>query len=371
LLAERGGGIHHPMTKSAAILGTGILGRLLGLALHRRSWAVTLYDPSANEDAAAFGAQRSGVISPCSVLSDDSVTLAELGFYSGNQWPVWLKSLPAPVALYPGGSLTVAHPRDADELRRFHETVLDHAVTDDLVVELRGREIAREETELAGRFPTALFFPGDQQLDRRQLMDALGKALADFAIPWRRGESVLEVTPHTVTDSRGSTRYDWVIDTRDAASPHGISALKPLRAESMVLFAPDVHLTHPVRLMHPRQRMFIECLQPSLYRVGSVITGHDRLPSISARSMLELLSAAHTVHAGFSGAHLRETHVDVSFAGDHDLPSILPRHGLLSIRGVGRHDVLIAPALVDITADFVDLGETHPLARDIMADWEL
>jgi glycine oxidase len=359
------------MSKTIAIAGAGVLGRMLALAFHRAKWQVTIYDRDDERGTASCSWTGAGMIAPYCELEAAERIVTDLGVYSMEQWPVWLDSLAAPVFYRQRGSIVVAHPRDANELERLKNRVIENAPRDDLMEEVTGKEIAGLEPELTGRFHHALFFPFEQHLDNRDLMNALAKTMHAAGITWHSRTEITGLAPHHVTSSRGTEKYDWVIDARGLGAKSSYPDLRGIRGELIYLKAPEVNLTRPVRLMHPRYSIYIVPRADHVYVVGATAIESDSRHEITVRSALELLSAAYTVHTGFAEARFIEASVNCRPGFPNNLPRIIPQQGLMAINGLYRHGFLISPALVDIALTFINTGETHPMAEGILEEWTL
>jgi glycine oxidase len=79
---------------------------------------------------------------------------------------------------------------------------------------------------------------------------------------------------------------------------------------------------------------------------ASEIESEDRSP-ISVRTLLGLLSAAHSVLPELAEARVVHTETNLRPALPDNLPRIEHRPGLTRINGLFRHGWLIAPALAD------------------------
>jgi len=106
-------------------------------------------------------------------------------------------------------------------------------------------------------------------------------------------------------------------------------------------------LNHPVRLLHPRHRVYLVPRPGDIVVVGaSEIESEDRSP-VSVRSMVELLAAAHSVLPELAEARVVHAETNLRPALPDNLPKVESTPGLLRINGLFRHGWLIAPALVD------------------------
>ena len=231
------------------------------------------------------------------------------------------------------GSLVVALARDRAELDRFARRTDGHRlVTDDL---------AALEPDLPGP-ARALFFEAEAHLDPRRALLGLVAALAD------RGVSI------ETAEARPEDLAGPVIDARGMAA--GLPGLRGVRGEMAVLRAPDIHLTRPLRLLHPRHPLYIVPRAGGLYMLGATqIESTDRR-GVSARSLMELLGAAYAVDPRFAEAEILETGADLRPAFPDNVPRVVVRGRVVHLNGLFRHGYLMAPALAKQAADWIIQG---------------
>jgi glycine oxidase len=120
-----------------------------------------------------------------------------------------------------------------------------------------------------------------------------------------------------------------------------------VRGEIFWLQAPGLALQRPVRLLHPRHRVYLVPRAPDLVVVGaSEIESEDRSP-VSLRSTVELLAAAHSVAPELAEARVVHSEANLRPALPDNLPRIESHAGCTRINGLFRHGWLIAPALLE------------------------
>src|SRR6185312_12810887 len=90
-----------------------------------------------------------------------------------------------------------------------------------------------------------------------------------------------------------------------------------------------------------------------LYMVGATMIESDQPTRISARSMLELLTAAYALHPAFAEAEIVEIGTGVRPAFPDNLPRIRRAGGAFHVNGLYRHGFLLAPALARRLAEHV------------------
>jgi len=123
--------------------------------------------------------------------------------------------------------------------------------------------------------------------------------------------------------------------------------VRGVRGEVAWLDCPGHGLTRPVRLLHPRHRVYIVPRTARDVLVGaSEIESEDRSPA-SLRSVVELLAAAHSVVPALAEARILKLDVNLRPALPDNAPRTEHAPRLLRINGLFRHGWLLAPALVD------------------------
>ena len=132
----------------------------------------------------------------------------------------------------------------------------------------------------------------------------------------------------------------------------------------MRVHAPEVPLSRPLRLIHPRYPLYIAPKEEGVFVIGATEIETDDTSPASVRSSLELLSAAYSVHKGFAEARILEINAQVRPTLADNLPAIRrhgPRH--IHINGLYRHGFLIAPALLDASLEL--MAGNHDIAQSL------
>ena len=105
-------------------------------------------------------------------------------------------------------------------------------------------------------------------------------------------------------DFSNSRKYDLIYDCRGIFAKEQNKDLRSLRGEALEVYAPEVHLKSPVRLSHPRYKIYIIPYPENRFYVGATQIESDSKHSLTVQSALELLSALYTVHPGFAEASI-------------------------------------------------------------------
>src|SRR5207253_9790934 len=83
--------------------------------------------------------------------------------------------------------------------------------------------------------------------------------------------------------------------------------LRGVRGEILRVHAPEVSLTRPIRLRHPRYPVYLVPRPKNHYVIGATAIESEDEGRITIRSTLELLTTEYSVHPGFGEARILET----------------------------------------------------------------
>jgi len=335
------------------------VGRLLAWRLLRQGHRVTLFDDGPGDGENAAGLIAAAMVAPCSEIIAAERAVYQPGLQALAQWPQWLTELRGDSAIEVSfqrrGSLVIAHPTDQADLRHFFHRLGDMAeVPADHYRWITHRDLQALEPEL-DRFSQAVFLPEEGCLDNRALFRALRQAIQRRHGTWHCQHKVVTVDGHRITTETGSLNVDLALDCRGFGGKGQLGDFRGVRGEVLWVRAPEVRLSRPVRLMHPRYQLYIAPKPDSVYVIGATeIESESRAP-VTVRSSLELLSALYSVHPGFGEANVLEARASCRPAFLNNLPKIVRAPGLLRVNGLYRHGYLLGPALVNsVTALLAD-----------------
>jgi glycine oxidase len=336
------------------IAGAGLLGRLLAWRLSGLGHDVTVFDPASGplDHGLAAGWTAAGMLSPHAELEGADVQVAELGWRSLDLWRDIVGRLREPVHLRRDGSLLLAHRNDLGAAQRMMDVLRAKLPAAQMPRAVPAAELARLEPSVHG--PThAWLLEGEGQIHTVQAMHALAEAATRQGTSWRWNEAARQLRPGHIDDHP----FDTVFDVRGVgARPHAAVSgahlgftpqVRGVRGEIIWLQAPGVTLHRPLRLLHPRWRVYLVPRPDDLIVVGaSEIESEDRSP-ISLLTLVGLLNAAHSVMPELAEARVVHTETNLRPALPDNLPHMSSEPGLTRINGLFRHGWLIAPALVE------------------------
>ena len=337
----------------SVVLGAGLMGRLLACELTRVGHTVSVYEAGGPDAQSAAARVAAAMLAPLAESAITEAPVVAMGQYALTRWPELLAQLAVPVFYQQEGTLIVWHRQDAAEASRFsHQlgTTQAHMPGLPRAQTVTSAQIATLEPALANRFSQGLYLAGEGQLDNRQLLAALlhQLELMQVNLHWN--------TPRNLNDFAAGQpgQPDWVFDCRGLGANSDWKQLRGVRGEVIRLHAPEVQLTRPVRLIHPRYPLYIAPKQDHVFVIGATEIESEDLSPASVRSTLELLSAAYTVHSGFAEARILEIATQCRPTLPDNLPRI--RHlgpRTLQINGLYRHGFLVAPAVLDAVMEHV------------------
>lgn len=339
------------MTKilSIGIAGAGVLGRLLAWRLGRAGHQVTVFDPASGPlGRGAAGWTAAGMLSPSAELECADLQVFQDGVDSIPMWDAIIRELPGAPDFDNRGSLLLAHRSDAGAAHRLVDLIAHKAPDGYRPQSLTPEALAELEPDIHGP-ALAWFLPYEGAVNPVQLMQALQEGAA--GVTWAWGRRVDTLGPGRIECSDGTYDFDHVFDARGlgqrpaGAQGVGCTDVRGVRGEIFLVQAPDVNLGRPIRLLHPRHRVYVVPRRDHHFIIGaSEIESEDRSP-VSLRTTVELLATAHSALPGLAEARLVHTETNLRPALRDNLPRIEQTSGLTRINGLFRHGWMIAPAM--------------------------
>lgn len=341
--------------KKIAIVGAGIIGRLLAFGLIRKGYQVTIFDANNLLGKSSCSYAAAGMLSPIAELESGDPFIYELGKTSLELWDSILLELNAPVYFKKNGSLMISHAQDVAELNHFKTKVNFQSDNEINLKFLSPKEMSELEPDLHWK-SQGLYLQNEGQIDNRMLLSSLTSALLASEIDWQENSQVKDIIPGQLTANNRKYHFDLICDCRGLGAKKILSKLRGVRGELIYLHAPQVNITRPIRFFHPRYRLYIVPRLMNNYLVGASEIESEDLSTISVRTALELLSAAYSIHHGFAEARVIESITNCRPAFPDNLPGIFYQDGLIKINGLYRHGYLISPILVNETISIIENG---------------
>lgn len=155
-----------------AVLGYGILGRLVAWRLAHSGHAVTVFESSiaGSQDATSFAA--GGMLAPYSELDSAEASIKDLGLEGLKIWDSYRQILDLSEAFFDQGSLLVSHARDKNLLLEFEDRIRSCGSAN-VISKVYPHDI---EPELNESLSHGVFIPEEKHLIPDRLLDLLDLA---------------------------------------------------------------------------------------------------------------------------------------------------------------------------------------------------
>lgn len=340
-----------------AIIGAGLVGRLLAWRLHvhysqtDKPLNITLVDEKQRSHFGT-GLVAAAMVAPYTeAVSTEAITQV-IGERSFKLWSNWLDELEAEtgksVEFNQRGTLLVSHAQDDANWQRYH--LKAKAVVDGSQMRVLDKPALKAlEPELADNFAKALYFADEGVINNPVLYPALEQYLMQADnITWLENTHCETISASGAVKLAGESpkQFDYVFDSRGNGAKADLKQFRSVRGEVICVKAPEVKITRAVRLMHPRFPLYIAPRDNHEYVIGATQIESDANTPVTVRSGLELLSALYSLHQGFGEAQILGMHTGLRPTFKNNLPRIEFNKNVIRINGLYRHGYLFAPALI-------------------------
>jgi glycine oxidase len=314
-----------------SIIGAGIAGAWQALMFAKAGRSVTLHERSDAGMTRSTSYWAGGMLAPYCEAEVSEPVIVRLGIRS---LALWREHFPQTAF---NGSLVVAHARDRVDYERFARRTSGYRRLD-------AQAISEIEPSLEGRFREALFFAEEGHVEPRRVLPEMHARIAQAGGQIKFNS---EAEPHEIDGI--------VIDCRGLAAREASNALRGVKGEIILIETDEVELSRPVRLIHPRWPLYVIPRGDNRFMLGATsVESEDN--GVSVRSALELLGAAYAVHPAFAEARIVEFGSGLRPAYPDNLPRIAVDNDKIAVNGLYRHGFLLAPALAELTLQYVERG---------------
>lgn len=351
--------------KKIAILGGGLCGRLLAWRLASTLNKMNIHvfekgslNPDLSEVQKASAFTAAAMISPSSELVTSELEIFQLGQRSLELWPEWLTQIDCLKYFHQQGSLVIAHPNDVSELKQFESDLvfklkqLTHQDScEDSYHQHIGnpQELALLEPHIGKHFQQGLFLKDEAHIDSHPVLAKLVETATALGVQFH-SQQTLDI------DDPELANFDVIFDCRGVGSKHSQlhkeQPLRGIRGEVIRLENKEIKLTRPIRIMHPRYKLYVVPKPNHQFIIGATEIESEDLSPISLRSSMELMSALYAINPAFAEARILHQDQNLRPAYFDNLPKIQygkskTHQSVISINGLYRHGYLIGPALIE------------------------
>jgi len=326
---------------SVHIIGSGISGLSCAHALQTAGCTVTLTTASDGPDESCCSWWAGGMLAPFCEQESAEPLIGKLGAESMSFWQNLSES--SELSYHANGTLVVAPARDQAMLRSFERLTEQSSRVDH-------QQLITLEPDL-NHFNSGLFYKDEAHIEPRLAVQVLWAQLIELGVTINTQQPLAD---REITQA--SQEHDWQIDCRGLAASNSLSDLRGVKGEMLHIYSTEVELNRPVRLLHPRYPLYIVPRPNNQFMVGATMIEANNKLKPTVRSVLELLSAAYTVHPAFGEAEIVEIGVDARPAFNDNLPKIRRYGNQIYVNGLYRHGYLGAPALARRVMDLIING---------------
>ena len=356
---------------SIAVIGAGLMGKLLAWRLSRSGMQVTVYERASEETPECAAWTAAAMVAPVAEKPLCHPEVFDLGMESLALWPGLLEDLYKDsgirVPYRRRGTLVVAHPSDQAEMDLFKRDMSAPDIPgDSYAVALDSTGLRQKEPALSGEFKQGFWLPDEAQVDNRVLLSTLQLAAekhgADFhfacEVNGTDGRYSLDVRSTELSDpdfdkfDKKLQQAGLVIDCRGAgARSDAERIIRGVRGETLWVSSPGTEFHRPVRLLHPRYHLYMVPRGNDCYQLGATELESDDCSPVSVRSAMEMLSAFWVLSPDFSEARILSMETNLRPATQDHRPCIKLQNNsggqkTLFVNGLFRHGFLLAPALL-------------------------
>jgi glycine oxidase len=323
-----------------AIVGSGIMGKILALSFLELGMEVTIFA----KNNASCSMMAAGLLTPTLELDKADFLIHHLGKISLALWPTILATLNTNIYFKKIGAALFAHNKDIEELH--------HVMR---VIRTKLPEQNFQKLAYSPQFQQGYFFADEGQIDAQAFLQTLQHFLLQKGVQYYETE-VIHVKPYHVDTVNVTQHFDLVCDCRGLGATGIFNDLRGVRGELIWLRAPNVSIPYPIRILHPRYRLYIVPRPQNIYILGASEIESEDHSEISVRTALELLTLAYAFHSGFSEARILHTFTQCRPTLPHHLPQIYYKKGLIAVNGLYRFGFLLAPLLARDVTSFITKG---------------
>lgn len=338
-----------------AVLGAGLMGRVLSMRLYQEGYTdLTLIDRDAIGDTTSPAYIAAGMLAPFCESIMGGILIYKLGKDSNTLWQNYLSGLNSLDLYNDNGTLLISLPGFNEEVKHYLNKISFNTGIDNFYTKLDKVKVVATEPELNFNDAYLLFEEGN--LNAREVF----KHLEFYLLPrvnWISETVIDYTTPNRELVIHGvKHQFDLVIDCRGLGSNELQKDLRGVRGEIIRVHAPDVNISHPVRLFHPRHVTYVVPYGNQRYIIGATEIEAEDFSHVSVRSILDLLNCTYSLHSGFAEARILEMSANCRPTLPDNLPRIVLKGQCIGINGLYRHGYLLAPILAETVITYLKHG---------------
>lgn len=344
------------------IIGTGIVGLTLADHLLNAGHNIKITTANKSVDDTSCSWWAGGMLAPYCEMESAEPLVGKLAPISMAYWQTFCQKYANTCDHSMNGTLVISPNRDNNMLTHFaQKTQQWQRLTAPQLHELE---------PILSKHNDGLFYANEGHIEPRQVLKALWERISN-------SQNADVITNTKLTDdeinelSSNLQDADWLIDCRGFGAKQSINTyknsepLRGVRGEMLHFYNPELTLSRPIRLLHPRIPIYLVPRANQQFMLGATMIENGEKERASVRSVMELLSALYAVNPAFAQSEIVEIGVDVRPAYPDNLPKIYKRQNYIAINGMYRHGYLLAPVFTKIVNDHITQGTENELIETL------
>ncbi|APJ03992.1 FAD-dependent oxidoreductase [Silvanigrella aquatica] len=344
-----------------AIMGAGVLGRLLAIELHERKHKVTIFEKNDEYSSLSCSATAAGMLAPWSEAQESSEIVFELGVSSLKLWPHILKKINAENIIDRWGTAHLATLGEKHKLIHFLECLKSKGIHPE-VIEINQKNNKRFVGNFYSPYSFGYYFPDEASLKPRYFIEKSNQFFKEKSINFYFNQKIIESEQNKIKTEENTFYFDLICNTTGMAAKsifaETTQLLRGVRGSLILMYAPLVHLNSVIRIRHSRNPIYIVPRGHHQYIIGATTHETECLKPITAEAFLELLNVAVHFDKGFLEAHIMEQRINLRPTLTSGSPQFLKKDEIYYINGLYRNGITISPALVNIFCNYIENKNT-------------
>lgn len=352
-----------------AIIGAGILGRMLTIDFSLLGHSVTLFEKDDSCSTKSSCATAAGMLTPWSEILESPELVFKLGIHSLKRWQEILKSINAEEILIHSGCTHLVTGTDKEKITYLLKYI---AKKDPDFSPIEMDSILFEQFFMRKKqhFQYGFFIPNEKCLDPRSFIVKSNEYFSkNNYISFNFNCDIINKIDN-FSPKLNENKYDIIVNTTGYHAKDNLdNLLRGVRGALIVVKAKQVKIDCIVRLGHIRYPIYIVPRGNQTFIIGATSHETECLDSITIADTLELLSMACKFDSGFLEANILEQRVNLRPTFLNSEPKIIKQKNLFYLNGLYRHGITISPTISQYFTQFIHHNYKLPKNLD-QSIWE-
>ena len=337
-----------------AIIGAGILGRMMTVDFSLLGHSVTLFEKDDSHSTKSSCATAAGMLTPWSEILESSELVFKLGVHSLARWKEILSYIEAEDILLNCGC---SHLVTASDKAKIVYLLKYISIQDPnfIPVEMNSILLQKFFNRSNQAFQYGFYIPNEKCLDPRIFIKKSNEYYSK-----KKNISVNFNTKIEKDNIKNyylkifDKKYDLIVNTTGFHARENLNDLiRGVRGAVILVKATQVKIDCIVRLSHFRYPIYIVPRGNQTFVIGATSQETECLEPITIADTLELLSMACQFDSGFLEANIIESRVNLRPTFINSEPKIFTHENIFYINGLYRHGITISPAISKYFTEFI------------------